>query len=166
MGIAQSLPESGNVKMVDVWMIFTISYPFFVIACHSFLEVKMSQLVCENKDMVWINHFWRYWLQMRFNFIRRTLQSLEYCPWNTQGKFQSWLLSFYFQCCQLLEPFLHFSTSALGSTCTIILTLKKQLFVHRNNKITFHFTAFFAPTGAQGVKMSFVLLKLRYLERA
>ena len=39
MGIAQSLPESGNVKMVDVWMIFTISYPFFVIACHSALEV-------------------------------------------------------------------------------------------------------------------------------
>ena len=39
MGISQSLPESGNVKMVDVWMIFTISYPFFVIACHSALEV-------------------------------------------------------------------------------------------------------------------------------
>ena len=39
MGISQSLPESGNVKMVDVWMIFTISYPFFVIACHSFVEV-------------------------------------------------------------------------------------------------------------------------------
>ena len=39
MGISQSLPESVNVKMVDVWMIFTISYPFFVIACHSTLEV-------------------------------------------------------------------------------------------------------------------------------
>ena len=38
---------------------------------------------------------------------------------------------------------MHLSTSALGSTCTIILTLKKQLFVHRiNKKITFDFTAF------------------------
>ena len=47
MGISQSLPESGNVKMVDVWMIFTISYPFFVIACHSALEVKLS--ICQLK---------------------------------------------------------------------------------------------------------------------
>ena len=80
---------------------------------------------------------------MRFNFIKRALRSLGYCHWISQGKSQSWLLSFCFQCCQCLEPFLHLSTSALGSTCTIILTLKKQLFVHRiNKKITFDFTAF------------------------
>ena len=39
MGISQSVPRTGYIKMVDVWMIFTMFYPFFVIACHCALEV-------------------------------------------------------------------------------------------------------------------------------
>ena len=39
MGIAQSLPRTGTVKMVDIWMIFTMSYPFLVIAFNCALEV-------------------------------------------------------------------------------------------------------------------------------
>ena len=39
MGISQSLPQTGYVKMIDIWMIFTMSYPFFVIACHCGIEV-------------------------------------------------------------------------------------------------------------------------------
>ena len=41
MGISQSLPETGYVKMVDIWMVFTMSYPFFVIAFHALLEVSI-----------------------------------------------------------------------------------------------------------------------------
>ena len=42
MGISQSLPETGYVKMIDIWMIFTISYPFFVIAIHCVIEVLIG----------------------------------------------------------------------------------------------------------------------------
>ena len=34
MGISQSLPMTGYIKMIDIWMIFTISYPFVVITLH------------------------------------------------------------------------------------------------------------------------------------
>ena len=52
MGISQSLPESVNVKMVDVWMIFTISYPFFVIACHSAHEVANLSIKLREKNVL------------------------------------------------------------------------------------------------------------------
>ena len=44
MGISQSLPQTGYVKMIDIWMIFTMSYPFFVIACYCGIEVFISYL--------------------------------------------------------------------------------------------------------------------------
>ena len=34
MGISQTLPMTGYIKMIDIWMIFTISYPFVVITLH------------------------------------------------------------------------------------------------------------------------------------
>ena len=34
MGISQSLPMTGYIKMIDIWMIFTMSYPFVVITLH------------------------------------------------------------------------------------------------------------------------------------
>ena len=45
MGISQSLPQTGYVKMVDIWMIFIMSYPFFVIFCHCGKEV-LRKLFC------------------------------------------------------------------------------------------------------------------------
>ena len=41
-GINQSLPVTGYIKMIDLWMIFALSYPFFVITLHSLLEVLSS----------------------------------------------------------------------------------------------------------------------------
>ena len=41
MGISQTLPPTGYLRMFDIWMVFTMSYPFFVIAFHSLLEVKL-----------------------------------------------------------------------------------------------------------------------------
>ena len=40
MGISNELPVTGYIKMVDVWMIFSISYPFTEITLHSLKEVK------------------------------------------------------------------------------------------------------------------------------
>ena len=34
MGISQSLPTTGYIKMIDIWMTFTMSYPFVVITLH------------------------------------------------------------------------------------------------------------------------------------
>ena len=39
MGISQTLPITGYVKMIDIWMIFMMSYPFTVILLHGTLEV-------------------------------------------------------------------------------------------------------------------------------
>ena len=39
MGISDSLPMTGYIKMIDIWMIFTISYPFTVITLHCLKEV-------------------------------------------------------------------------------------------------------------------------------
>ena len=41
MGISQSLPKTGYIKMIDIWMIFTMSYPFLVIFLYSCLEVTL-----------------------------------------------------------------------------------------------------------------------------
>ena len=40
MGISQFLPVTGYIKMIDIWMIFTISYPFIVITLHCFQKVS------------------------------------------------------------------------------------------------------------------------------
>ena len=40
MGVSKELPVTGYIKMVDVWMIFTISYPFLQISLHSMMEVS------------------------------------------------------------------------------------------------------------------------------
>ena len=34
MAISDSLPMTGYIKMIDIWMIFTMSYPIVVIALH------------------------------------------------------------------------------------------------------------------------------------
>ena len=43
IGISGQLPATGYVKMVDVWMIFTLTYPFLIIACHCFKEISRDQ---------------------------------------------------------------------------------------------------------------------------
>ena len=53
MGISQSLPRTGIIKMVDIWMIFTMSYPFLVIAFHCTLEVKLTlALQCDLSEVI------------------------------------------------------------------------------------------------------------------
>ena len=39
IGISSELPATGYVKMVDIWMIFTIFYPFLQLFLHSWIEV-------------------------------------------------------------------------------------------------------------------------------
>ena len=40
MGISQSLPVTGYIKMIDIWMIFTMSYPFTVIILHCLEKIN------------------------------------------------------------------------------------------------------------------------------
>ena len=44
MGISNSLPVTGYIKMVDIWMITTMAYPFSVIVLHCALEVSKQNL--------------------------------------------------------------------------------------------------------------------------
>ena len=38
--ISETLPKTGYIKMIDIWTIFALSYPFSVIALFSALEVQ------------------------------------------------------------------------------------------------------------------------------
>ena len=42
MAISDSLPMTGYIKMIDIWMIFTMSYPFLVISLHCLQQVKLE----------------------------------------------------------------------------------------------------------------------------
>lgn len=53
MGISSMLPTTGYIKMIDIWMIFTMAYPFLIISLHcikevcwNFLFVKKLLLLC------------------------------------------------------------------------------------------------------------------------
>ena len=48
MGVYNSLPETGYIKMVEIWMIFTMSYPFLVILLQCSLEVSINVSHVEN----------------------------------------------------------------------------------------------------------------------
>ena len=43
MGISQSLPTTGYIKMIDIWMIFTMSYPFVVITLHCLEKITVDR---------------------------------------------------------------------------------------------------------------------------
>ena len=43
MGISQSLPVTGYIKMIDIWMIFTMSYPFVVITLHCLEKIAVDR---------------------------------------------------------------------------------------------------------------------------
>ena len=42
MGISATLPETGYIKMIDVWMIFTMTYPFIVISLHCLQKLRWN----------------------------------------------------------------------------------------------------------------------------
>ena len=37
--MSQSLPSTAYIKMIDIWMIFSMLYPFFVVLIYAILEV-------------------------------------------------------------------------------------------------------------------------------
>ena len=39
IGVSQSLPKTAYIKMIDVWMIFTIFYPFCVVMLYAMQEL-------------------------------------------------------------------------------------------------------------------------------
>merc|ERR1712079_957236 len=43
MGISESLPMTGYTKMIDIWMIFTMSYPFVVITLHCLEKIAVDR---------------------------------------------------------------------------------------------------------------------------
>ena len=45
MGISSTLPSTGYIKMIDIWMIFTMTYPFFIIIIHSLKEVVRTRIL-------------------------------------------------------------------------------------------------------------------------
>ena len=44
MGISQSLPVTSYVKMIDIWMIFTMSVPFIEVGLHAGYELLKHSL--------------------------------------------------------------------------------------------------------------------------
>ena len=44
IGVSQSLPMTAYIKMIDVWMIFTMMYPFCVVTLYSVMEVLKNKM--------------------------------------------------------------------------------------------------------------------------
>ena len=51
MGISNSLPLTGYIKMIDIWMIFTMSYPFIVIMLHCLQKVSVERVRMEHENI-------------------------------------------------------------------------------------------------------------------
>ena len=43
MGISSSLPLTATIKMTDIWMIFTIMYPFTGVVLQSYIQVTLFE---------------------------------------------------------------------------------------------------------------------------
>ena len=41
MGISSSLPLTAAIKMIDIWMIFTMMYPFIGVMLQSYIQVTL-----------------------------------------------------------------------------------------------------------------------------
>ena len=58
MGISSMLPTTGYIKMIDIWMIFTMAYPFLIISLHCIKEVCWN-FTCVNKIISSITYVYR-----------------------------------------------------------------------------------------------------------
>ena len=45
MGISSTLPSTGYIKLIDIWMIFTMTYPFFIIISQCIKEVSSQVMI-------------------------------------------------------------------------------------------------------------------------
>ena len=55
IGVNQSLPTTAYIKMIDIWMICSMLYPFFVVFLYSILEVlknKSNSVKTASDDLV------------------------------------------------------------------------------------------------------------------
>ena len=60
MGLSQSLPVTSYIKMIDIWMLFTMTIPFLEVVLHTthemFKNTKSSQIVPETSvDVLEVN---------------------------------------------------------------------------------------------------------------
>ena len=60
MGLSQSLPVTSYIKMIDIWMLFTMIIPFLEVVLHTTHEVfkntKASEIVPETRvDVLEVN---------------------------------------------------------------------------------------------------------------
>ena len=44
IGLSSSLPTTSYVKMIDVWMIFTMTFPLFEVSLHTYKESLKKSL--------------------------------------------------------------------------------------------------------------------------
>ena len=42
IGVSKSLPTTAYIKMIDIWMIFTMFYPFCMVTLYSVVELKRN----------------------------------------------------------------------------------------------------------------------------
>ena len=52
MGLAQTLPVTSYIKMIDIWMIFTMTIPFIEVSLHAFAEQSKRRHLKVGEDLV------------------------------------------------------------------------------------------------------------------
>ena len=66
LGISNSLPQTGAIKMIDVWLIFTMLYPFMSVMLHSLAQVNRKQLMLLNCRLIVYLYFFLLYFNRLF----------------------------------------------------------------------------------------------------
>ena len=80
VGLSSKLPATGYVKMVDIWMVFTIFYPFLQIFLHSWIEILNDSLSSDLVRTIKGNIYF-YWLTSSF---MTTIKNFQWNLWRTK----------------------------------------------------------------------------------
>lgn len=62
MGISSMLPTTGYIKMIDIWMIFTMAYPFLIISLHCIKEVCWNFLFVKKSYYYYYVSYYYYYV--------------------------------------------------------------------------------------------------------
>ena len=54
LGLTQSLPVTSYIKMIDIWMLFTMTVPFLEVVLHTSNEVFVRRASPVSPDLIWV----------------------------------------------------------------------------------------------------------------
>ena len=73
VGVTQSLPMTAYIKMIDIWMILMMLYPFFVVTLYTVMEVLRN-----NKSKIKVKKSSGEWIDKEDQTYKWTMRTVSY----------------------------------------------------------------------------------------